>query len=975
MSVPKLIAVMLALVCASSVLFAQTGTGSVAGLVTDPTSAVVPGAQVSLMRNGVQAAVTKADGQGHYSFSGVASGEYSLEILAEGFAAYEAVALQVGPGRTLTHNAKLTIAAMQQQVEVADSDARPIDVEASNNAGATVLKGEALEALSDDPDALAEDLQALAGPSAGPNGGEIFVDGFSGGKLPPKSSIREIRVNQNPFSAEFDRLGYGRIEILTKPGTDKFRGDAMFNFGDSIFNSRNPFAKDKPHSQRRMMHAQVSGPLSKRSSFSLNLERRDIEETSIINATILDSAFNPQPFDASVVAPSVNTEIGLRLDYQLNNNHTLVGRYEWEDTNRENGGLSTFTLPTRAYNSAGRDHLLQLTETAVLSPKAINEIRFQYRRGTNESGGLNNDSILNVSEAFSMGGVERSRGTDQRWEVTDIVSLSRDRHMIKFGGRLRGVSRSDYSEDGYNGAFSFAGRMLGEQLITALEAYRITEMGLRDGLTMAEIRAMGGGATQFSLTAGDPNVSVSQVDGSLFFQDDWRIKPQFTINTGLRYELQNNIGDRRSIAPRVGFAWAPGGQSKPIAVIRGGFGIFYERLRENLTMEVNRLNGVRQQQYQVNDPDFYPNIPPIELLQGAEEQQVVRIVAPNIRSPYIMQTALSVERQLPKNITVSLTYTNSRGVHSLRSRNINAPLPGSYDPDVPDSGVRPFPGGNIYMYESAGVFRQNQFIVNVNGRISRRVNFFGFYTFGKAESNTDGSGSFPVDQYDLSTEYGRAGYDVRHRMFLGGSLNGPYGVSLSPFIVVNSGAPFNITIGGRDFNGDGRLNERPAWATDLTRPSVVVTEYGAFDTDVRNLLPGQTLIPRNLGTGPGSFTVNMRLSKTFGFGKREGSETPAAAPTGGMPPMPPPGGGRGGHGGHGRGGFGGGGWGGASNSRYSLTFSVSARNLLNTVNLGSPIGSLSAGDRFGTSVALGGFGHFGSSSANRVVEFQTRFSF
>jgi hypothetical protein len=942
----------------------------VAGVVSDPTGAVVANAEVILMRAGVETAVTTADAQGHYTFANVAPGDYTVHINAVGFATYQSSAVQVMPGRSVTHNAKLTIAAMQQQVNVAASDARPLDVEPSNNAGATVISGKDLETLSDDPDALAEDLQALAGPSAGPNGGEIFVDGFSGGKLPPKSSIREIRVNQNPFSAEFDRLGYGRIEILTKPGTDKFRGGAMFNFGDSIFNSRNPFATDKPHSQRRMLEATISGPLSKKSSFFAQVERRNIEETAIINAVVLDTAFNPEPFRSSVVTPMVNTELSFRLDYQLNNNNTIVGRYEFEDTSRENAGLGTFTLPTRAYNSKGRDHLLQITETAVLSPKAVHETRFQYRRETGSSGGLNSDPIVDVAEAFSTGGVLASNDSQNRWELTDTLSISHNKHMIKVGGRVRGVSLTDRSMQGYNGAFSFGGRMVGDTLISGLDAYRITEMGLRDGLTMAEISALGGGASQFTLTAGNPAASVSQVDGSIFFQDDWRVAQQFTISTGLRYELQTNVGDRRSIAPRIGFAWAPGGQQKPIAIIRGGFGMFYDRIRESLTMEAHRLNGVRQQQYLVADPDFYPNVPAIETLQGMEEQQVTRLVDPNIRAPYIMQTALSVEKQLPKNITLGVTYTSSRGVHSLRSRNINAPLPGTYDPEVQGSGVRPMPGGDIYLYESTGVFRQNQFIANVNGRMSRRVNFFGFYTYGRANSNTDGAGSFPANPYDLTAEYARASYDVRHRMFLGGSLNGPYGVSLSPFIVVNSGGPFNITI-GRDVNGDGRFNDRPAWATDLTRPSVVVTQYGAFDTEP---MPGQTIIPRNLGEASGSFTVNMRLSKTFGFGKREGAETVASGPGGGMPSMGGRGPGGPGRGGHGPGGFGGP-WGGTMNSKYSLTFSVSARNLLNNVNLAAPISNLSAGDRFGTSVALGGFGRFGGSSANRVIEFQTRFSF
>lgn len=969
------IAFLLLLACAGNLAEAQTGQGTVTGVITDPSGAVVSNAEVILVRAGVEAAVTTADAQGRYKFADVASGEYQLKINAAGFAPYQSAALQVGSGRAVSQNAKLTIAAMQQQVEVADSDARPLDVEPSNNAGATVISGKALEALSDDPDALAEDLQALAGPSAGPDGGEVFVDGFSGGRLPPKSSIREIRVNQNPFSSEYDRLGYGRIEILTKPGTDKFRGDAMFNFGDSIFNSRNPFADEKPHSQRRTMDATLSGPINKRSSFFAQFSRRNMEETFIINALVLDDTFGIAPFKQSVVTPNVHSEISGRLDYQLSTNHTLVGRYQWENASHENSGIGMFTLPSRATNSGSNEHQVQLTETAVLSPKAVQEIRFQFRREASDTRGISSDPAINVADAFNAGGTFAGVAQDRetRWEATDIVSISHDRHMIKFGGRVRRVSVLDESLSGYNGSFSFAN----------IDAYQITEAGLRDGLTMAEIRALGGGPLQFRLTTGDPTASVSQVDGSIFVQDDWRVVPQFTLSTGLRYEIQNNISDRRSIAPRLGFAWAPGGPKKAIAVVRGGFGIFYQRVGQGLTMDANRLNGVRQQQYLLNWeadptlPEFYPNIAPVELLQGLAQQQVVRVLDRNLNAPYIMQTALSVERQLPKNVTLSLTYTSSRGVHSLRSRNINAPLPGTYDPEVPGSGVRPFAGGNIYSYESTGWFRQNQLIVNVNGRVNRRVNFFGFYTYGKANSDTDGAGSFPMNQYDPSMEYSRAGYDVRHRMFLGGSLTGPFGVSLSPFIVVSSGGPFNIII-GEDKNGDGLLNDRPLWATDLTRPSVVVTNYGAFDTDVLNPLPGQTVIPRNLGNASGNFTVNMRLSKTFGFGKREGAETAGAqgGPSGRIPGIGGPGGpGPGGHG-HG-GGMRGGPWGGggAANSKYSLTFSVSARNVLNNVNLAAPISSLSAGDRFGTSVALGGFGHFGSASANRVVELQTRFSF
>ena len=500
---------------------------------------------------------------------------------------------------------------------------------------------------------------------------------------------------------------------------------------------------------------------------------------------------------------------------------------------------------------------------------------------------------------------------------------------------------------------------------TSLEAYQVTQIGLSDGSTPAKIRELGGGASQFSILRGDPFASVRQFDGALFLQDDWRLRPQLTLSAGLRYEVQNNIGNPGSWAGRVGFAWAPPGRTggQPFAVIRGGFGVFFDRVPESLTLEAKRLDGVRQKQYLIGEPDFYPNIPSDESLAGYVEQEAVRVIDSTMRAPYLAQTALSIERQFPKNITASLTYTNSRGVHMLRSRNINAPLPGTFDPMLPDSGIRPYPGSNIYLYESSGVFRQNQVIVNVNARIDRRISLFGFYVWNKANSNTDGAGSFPADQYDLHGEYARAGYDVRHRGSVGGSLEAPWGITLSPFLVTNTGQPFNIT-SGLDLNGDSIYNDRPAFATDLNRPGVVSTAYGVFDTYPT---AGQTVIPRNLGYGPGRFTLNLRIAKSFSFGESssggggggdEGTTDLMAAARVTGTTVQAMGGSSSGSGG-----------------RYTITVSAFGRNVLNNVNLAPPVGNLSS-PSFGQSVALAGMGHYhGGASANRTLEFQVRFAF
>jgi hypothetical protein len=326
--------------------------------------------------------------------------------------------------------------------------------------------------------------------------------------------------------------------------------------------------------------------------------------------------------------------------------------------------------------------------------------------------------------------VGSSGSRENRWELSDMLSWLRNRHSIKLGGRIRGVTLADSSMQNYNGMFTFH----------SLDAYRITELGLSDGLTPQAIRALGGGASQFSITAGIPTADVSQMDAGLFFQEEWRMRPELTLTAGMRYEVQNNIGDRRSFAPRIAIAWAPGasGGRGPLAVIRAGFGMFYDRVSESLTLQARHLDGVRQSPYVVADPDFYPNIPSDAVLAANRQDQAVRILDRSLRSPDTAQFALAVERRLPKNTTLSVTYTNSRGVRMLRSRNINAPLPGG--------GLQPFSGGNVYLYESTGFFRQQQVIANLNARVNRRLNLFGYYTWNRANSDTDGAGSFPANQ-------------------------------------------------------------------------------------------------------------------------------------------------------------------------------------------------------------------------------------
>ncbi|MGD9564095.1 MAG: carboxypeptidase regulatory-like domain-containing protein [Pyrinomonadaceae bacterium] len=947
-------------------LFAQQN-GSLTGQVVDSLGAIVVGAPVTVVSStGSEKSVT-TNAQGEYTVSGLAPGRYTVRVAAPNFEVYENTEVEIAAGQKAELIATLIVGGVQEQVEV-DGDSG-VSTDPANNAGATILKEKELEALPDDPDELEAALQALAGPSAGPNGGQIYIDGFTGGRLPPKETIREIRINQNPFSAEYDRLGFGRIEILTKPGSDKFRGSAFFNFNDESLNSRNPFALNRAPSQRRSYGGNFSGPIQKgRSSFFVDISNREEDNSTVLNALILDQSLNPVPYQEDFTLPSRRFSISPRFDYAINDKNTFVVRYSYDRSTRDNQGIGGTSLPSRAYGTTGSEHELRLTETMILNPTTVNETRFEYDWETSEQNGDNSIPTINVADAFTGGGsqVGLSYNRERSWDLQNYTTTSLGsgaEHSLKFGARVEGVTVSDRSENNYGGSFTFVN----------LDSYRNSLLGLAN-------------PTQFSVTTGVPLQEVSRTNYSLFVTDDWRVNPGLTLSFGLRYENQNNINDNSDFAPRLSFAWSPGagGSSPGKTVFRGGFGVFYDRFSESLTLNALRFNGISQLNLVVsaNDPDPVRRAAAIALLQqpiftlagvtnvptadqilaALPQSNTIRQIADDIKSPLMMQAAFSVERQLPFKTTFGVTFVKSQTYNVLRSRNINAPI----CPEQVNclNAPRPDPTlGNIYEYESTGRHDENRIRINVRNMSNRRFSLFAHYSLGFSNSDSDGAGSFPAYSYDLSDEFGRSSSDMRHFFVGGGNINAPWGISLSPFVIATSGRPFNITR-GIDSNGDAIFNERPTFAELANRCS----ELGmtASYCDVAGEDPN-AIIPRNWGQSPQSFSVNLRVGKNFGFGK---SAEQGAASTGG--------GRRGrmmGGGDHGRVMMGGGG----ERKPFNLNLSINFQNLLNNVNLGSPIGNL-ASSRFGQSTSTGGgFGGFGrggggSSSANRRIDLQARFS-
>ena len=538
--------ILLTLACASASQ-PQTNNGSLHGQVVDPTGAVVTKASVIVTTPDGQTLGAITNRLGEFELKGFAPGNYTVEVIAKGFAPYKNESVQITAGQVQNLSVSLRIEEQKQRIEVTDNPAAG-DVNPMNNGGGIVLSGKELDALPDDPDELQTALEALAGPSAGPNGGQFYIDGFTGGRLPPKSAIREIRINQDPFSAEYDKVGYGRVEIFTKPGSDRWHGQIFVNGNDSAFNSKNPFAPSEPPYYSTQYSGSIGGPLSKKASFFFSVDEHNTHDLAIVKAQIVNSAGQVALFSESVPNPRRGVNFSPRLDYQLTKNNTLSVRYQYSRVESTNNGVGAFTLPSQAYNSLNREQTLQVSDTQVFGTRIVNETRFQFLRDESSQIAQSTAPTILVPLAFNGGGSNAGNLIDltNRYEFQNYTSIQLTKHFLKFGARLRGLTDSNDSTSGFNGSYIFP----------SIQAYQQTLLG------------QGFFATQYSVTGTpnnpsippDPHASISQVDAGLYVEDEWRVRPNITVSYGLRFESQSNISDHADWAPRLGFAWGIGGR-------------------------------------------------------------------------------------------------------------------------------------------------------------------------------------------------------------------------------------------------------------------------------------------------------------------------------------------------------------------------------------------------------------------------------
>ena len=645
------------------------------------------------------------------------------------------------------------------------------------------------------------------------------------------TQIQQIRLVNNPFNVQNGRSGSTgprggqRTEVIERGGSGAFHGNFRAEFEDDALNARDPTANNKPQSRERTIDGNISGPVIRdrlTASFSINNNRR--ENVGTVNAITLGG-----PYTLGITRPRVSKSYEGRGILQLNEANSLHFGLEYDSNTRENDGIGRETLPERATNSFDRSFGFDARQITVFSESTVHETSFSWRDDREETIPVTGGQAINVLDAFNGGGGENRNELDgTSMHFRNLLYYVGDRLTLRAGSHVGTWEETSIQQNNFNGRFTFSD----------LENFQ------------------SGQAQQFDVNVGDPLVEQTHIETEAFVQSDIRLTNRFTLNLGLLYSTQNNLEDRNDFDPRLGFAYAVGNST----VIRGGMGTFHQRLSYWEFRRILREDGTRQSRIRISDPDFGPGDLYDESGLEVLPLRSRRVLQPGFLANYYVSTLISVEQSLPSNLFLTVSFDYNRGLKMRRTRNINAPLPGTVDAVNPD-GIRPFPDeGDIVQLESSGLSIHK----NLKVRMRQRFSIFNInadYTFNVGHS--DGNGNrLPADSHNLRGDWGRAGLTQTHRFNASVNSRLPWDVYLTTALNFRSGSMFTITT-GKDTNRDGEFRERPAIATDQTRPSVIVTDFGTFDLDP---LPGQEIVPRNSATGPHFLSVGFNISKAFEVG-------------------------------------------------------------------------------------------------------------
>jgi len=732
--------------------------------VADQTQAVLPDATVTItaQREGAAAPRTATTSKvGVAVFDDLAEGRYTIHAEFPGFEPATIRDVRVRPGdnrRTVI----LQLPRRDEEVTVA-RDKQSSAMDPKGSAFSTILTREQIDALPDDPEEMEAVLKAMAPP-----GSTIRVDGFTGGRLPPKAQIRSIRLPRlDTFAAQNHGGMQGAlfIDIMTMPGAGPLRGSLDFNFLDDALNARNAMTRQKGDERLKQYGFSLSGTIKpNKTSFSLSAGLASQYFSSnllaVLPGNVVLARALPQPQD--------RLNFNGRLDHALNSQHAIRVSFDRSSALADNQGVGEYNLPERAYTIESSTNMLRISENGPLGRRLFSESRLQLRWTDFESRSESEARTIRVNDAFTGGGAQMRGGrSDITFELASDLDYVRGAHSWRTGLLLEGGRYSSDDTSNYLGTYSFA----------SLEDYEA------------------GRPSFFTMRVGDPNVKYNYLQAAGYLQDDWRIARSLLLSGGVRYGYQTFVADGFNLSPRFSLAWSP--RKSGNTTVRANYGYFYDWIGGDTYKQTLLVDGIRQRELNVLNPSY-----PEPGLIGTTPPTNKYLWSDELLLPNAHRASVGADQALTQNMRVMASYHASWGRNLLRPRNLNAPL----------AGVRPDPDfANVVQLVSDADSTQQMLSFGWNLSLfnKRRTFVFANYTLGSARTNTAGPFSLLPGGDDLDAEWGPSAGDARHRISASFNTQPIRNLTVMINTAWRSATPYNITTGDDD-NGDGTFNDRPA---------------------------------------------------------------------------------------------------------------------------------------------------------------------
>jgi hypothetical protein len=803
---------------------------SVSGVVADPTGAIVPNAEVDLLdTNGAVAGTIHSDGEGNFRLVAPHAGSFTLVVSEPGFetvrtpvviAAPAAVTSGVAVTRAMPAPAAvhvvLPIAALASTVRVNGDSSEDLTAPDANH-DSSVMTSSDLKALpifdNDYASAMSAFLDSSVSDTAGTG---LMVDGVEANRATVSASaIKEIRINQDPYSAQYYWPGRGQMEIITKSTAEHYHGQFNFLIRNSALNAQNALAPSKPFEQRQNYEGHITGPIPHmpKTSFLGSFNRVLYDQDAVIDATLAPTPANPSgAYEANVYTPSRDTEFSTRIAHQFREGVSGYMQYSYQDSTAQNQGVGGQALASEGYNNQYREDDFVAHLDQALSATMLNQVSIVGERDFNRNTNVAEAPQMSVSGDFTTGSAQAdSLGTEYNVRVYDMMTWTRGRNTIKAGAGTPHIDRRAYDDNTNElGTYTFGPTLAADGVTVLQTALQNYAANLPSG---------------FSENTGVVHFVYHQQEMGAFVQDQFKASQRFTITPGLRYDWQNFLATKRlGFSPRVSFAWLLNEDSK--TVLRGGGGIYYDRFGSGPLLDLARYgNAARRALVLSLNPATLPAggcVPITNCFTLNAQPPNLAQLAPDAKIPYQIQYGLSLERQLGEKATGVVSAYSSRGIDSFRSVDINAP--------TPQSGytVRPNPEyGRIRQMQSAGFWSGDGMDISYRGRLDKYFTGFGRYTWSRYDSNTGGIGWFPQNQYDPNDEWARTGFDRRNRLGMYAMFNRESVLNIAAGIFANSGSPWTVSTGADPY-GDGLFNARP---DGVGRNSETLPSY--VDLDLR----------------------------------------------------------------------------------------------------------------------------------------------